>query len=141
MSSAVKVAFATTDMEHVDDHFGSAETFAIWQVGEDEARCVGDARMASDATRPNEAKLPAKIATLEGCVAVYCAAIGPSAVQQLLRSGVRPVPITEGEAIASLVVTLQEELRSGAPWLARALGPRPGEADRFAVMESEGWEE
>jgi len=141
MSAAVKVAFATTDMEHVDDHFGSAESFAIWEVGEDAARFVGDARMASDATRPNEARLPAKIASLEGCAAVYCVAVGPSAVQQLLRSGVRPMVVAEGAAIASLVATLQEELRSGAPWLARALGPEGGGADRFAAMEAEGWDE
>ncbi|MCB1774288.1 MAG: nitrogen fixation protein NifX, partial [Gammaproteobacteria bacterium] len=32
MDGALKVAFATTDMKHVDQHFGAARSFAIYAV-------------------------------------------------------------------------------------------------------------
>ena len=32
METALKVAFATADMKHVDQHFGAAKSFAIYAV-------------------------------------------------------------------------------------------------------------
>jgi hypothetical protein len=43
----------------------------------------------------NEGKLPAKIAALAGCAAVYCLAAGGSAVKQLLAAGVQPVRLDD----------------------------------------------
>ncbi|MGD8591103.1 MAG: NifB/NifX family molybdenum-iron cluster-binding protein [Chromatiales bacterium] len=40
MTTAIKVAFATSDMKHVDQHFGAAQAFAIYAVDRDQARFV-----------------------------------------------------------------------------------------------------
>ena len=36
----VKIAFATSDRRAVNQHFGAAESFAVYEVGESEARLV-----------------------------------------------------------------------------------------------------
>ena len=33
----MKIAFASTDQIHVDEHFGQAEKFYVWTVGPEEA--------------------------------------------------------------------------------------------------------
>lgn len=140
---ALKVAFATSDRKHVDQHFGSANGFVIYTV--DGARAAPLEAAQFDQTRQdgNEDKLVAKIALLEGCAAVYCQAAGASAVQQLLARGILPLKVSEGAAIAELIETLQEELR-GEPslWVAKALEKaQRAKPDRFQAMARETWDE
>ena len=37
----MKVAFASTDKVHVDEHFGHASEFYIWDIGPEEATFSG----------------------------------------------------------------------------------------------------
>jgi len=142
VGGSIRVAFATTDMKHVDQHFGSAQSFAIYEVAADEWRMVEVSQFDPQAQDGNEAKLPAKIATLEGCVAVYCQAVGHSAIQQLLALGIQPLKVSEGSPIGELLSDLQDEIRHGpSTWLARALKRGDGDEARFDSMEEEGWEE
>lgn len=143
VENAVRVAFASTDMRHVDQHFGAAEGFAIYTVAPEQhamAELIQFGQLSMDG---NEDKLAAKIAALEGCIAVYCQAVGASAVNQLRAAGIQPVKVSEGTAVAGLIAALQDELRAGpSAWLARALEARaPAGATRFDDMEAEGWSE
>jgi nitrogen fixation protein NifX len=194
MATALKVAFATADMKHVDQHFGAAQAFAIYAVDRDQV-CFVEAsefgRLDMDsrsegrrrgpiedgdptpggATGPSsseleapvsrrrshpraagyllnasghyEDKLAAKIAVLEGCVAVYSQAIGASAINQLKAKGIQPVKVAPDTPIAQLLASLQEELREGpSSWLARAIADSlPADPGRFDRMEAEGWSE
>ena len=40
METALKIAFATTDMETVNQHFGSAKSFAIYAVDMEDAQLL-----------------------------------------------------------------------------------------------------
>jgi nitrogen fixation protein NifX len=143
LEPAVKVAFATTDRRHVDQHFGAAESFAIYVVDPAQAALAELTQFEALRMDGNEDKLAAKIAALEGCVAVYCQAVGASAVNQLRAAGVQPMKVSPGARIAELIGALQEELRAGpSAWLARAIeGRQPQDGGRFDVMEAEGWRE
>lgn len=143
-STAVKVAFATGDMRHVDQHFGAAESFAVYVIDLDQSSLVEVTQFGQLAMDGNEDKLTAKISALEGCIAVYCQAVGSSAVNQLRAKGIQPVKVTPDALVADLIQGLQEELRAGpTSWLARALEARqqPRDDKRFDAMESEGWAE
>ena len=144
-ATAVKVAFATGDMRHVDQHFGAAESFAVYAVSPERwglAEAVQFGRMVMDG---NEDKLAAKIDALGGCIAVYCQAAGSSAVKQLLAKGIQAVKVSPGAEIQDLIEALREELRRGpSPWLARAIEQhkrKPRDGGRFDAMEQEGWVE
>ncbi|NMG34351.1 nitrogen fixation protein NifX [Azoarcus sp. TTM-91] len=139
----VRVAFASTDRSTVNQHFGATEAFAIFEIGPGSSQLVEVTEFLDTAQDGNENKLPAKIATLSGCAAVYCLAVGASAVKQLLASGVQPIRVEEGACIDRLIGDLQGELASGpGGWLAKAVKARqPADSSRFDAMEAEGWQE
>ena len=140
---SLRVAFASSDRVFVDQHFGAASAFAIHSVDADSSVLVEVAEFIETAMDGHDGKLAAKIELLAGCAAVYCQAVGASAVQQLLAKGIQPIKVPDGTTIDALIGVLQQELRAGpSGWLAKALargGPR--DADRFAAMEEEGWQE
>jgi nitrogen fixation protein NifX len=143
MDTALKVAFATSDMITVNQHFGSARSFAVYAVNQDESQLLEAAQFGVLEQDGNEDKLSVKIDLLAGCAAVYCQAIGASAINQLIAKGIQPVKVHEGSKIVDLIVDLQNELKAGpSTWLAKAIkqyqSPSP---ERFSQMEDEGWDE
>lgn len=143
MDTAVKVAFASTDMKQVNQHFGAAEAFAIYAVDMERTELVEVVQFGELLMDGNEDKLVAKIAALDGCIAVYTQAVGASAVGQLKSQGIQPVKVSPGASIADLLESLQEQLREGpSAWLAKAIeDQKPADPDRFRKMEAEGWDE
>lgn len=143
MDTALKVAFATADRKHVDQHFGAARSFAIYAIDPEHAGFVEACEFGLLGMDGNEDKLAAKIAALDGCVAVYSQAVGASAINQLKANGIQPIKVSPGVEIADLVESLQQELREGpSRWLAKAISMRSADdASRFDAMEAEGWEE
>lgn len=156
---AIKIAFASDDLKHVNQHFGSAQRFAIYSV--DAAATVllevaefGASRAKKEPLTPppgggcptgpaaGENKLLEKFVVLDGCAAVYCQAVGGAAIRQLMQLGVQAIKVPEGSAIGPLLHALQVELQRGPTgWLARAAGRNRKSEDRFDLMEEEGWSE
>jgi nitrogen fixation protein NifX len=143
MNTSLKVAFASSDMKQVDQHFGSAESFAVYAVDLEHTQLLEVAQFGQLAQDGNEDKLTAKMNALAGCVAVYSQAVGASAVGQLKSRGIQPVKVSAGASIEELLASLQQELRAGpAAWLARAIeSQKPVDPTRFDQMESDGWDE
>ena len=143
MSTALKVAFATSDMKHVDQHFGAAQSFAIYALDMDKSCLVEAIEFGKLDMDGNEDKLAVKIDALDGCIAVYSQAVGASAINQLKAKGIQPVKISPGAQISGLLTVLQEELRQGpGSWLARAIQQAtPADPSRFDQMEADGWDE
>ncbi|AHF04550.1 nitrogen fixation protein NifX [Marichromatium purpuratum 984] len=141
----LRVAFASSDRERVDQHFGAARAFTIHGIDRTSHRLLEVIEFAPGGRDGNEGKLGERIVALEGCLAVYCEAIGASAVRQLCAVGVQPFKVPHGTRIRAQIAALQGELRGRpSPWLARALAPlRRGEAEhpRVDQMEVEGWSE
>lgn len=137
----LQVAFATDDRAKVNQHFGASVGFAIYALDGERAKLVSVAEFAEESMDGNENKLPAKIAALSGCAAVYCLAVGGSAVRQLIAGGVQPIRLEEETSIERLLTELQKAVREGGvPWVEKALA-RDKDAGRFDRMAEEGWQE
>ncbi len=155
LATALRVAFATSDRMHVDQHFGAAQSIAIYALDPDRSCFLEAAEFGgqgavsqtggplADASGQYEDKLADKIAVLEGCIAVYSQAVGASAINQLKARGIQPIKVPPGSPISGLLASLQEELRQGpCSWLARAIkNARYSDPSRFDRMEEEGWQE
>lgn len=143
MDTALKVAFATSDMTTVNQHFGSAKSFAVYAVNKDQTQLMEAAQFGVLSQDGNEEKLSVKMDLLEGCAAVYCQAIGASAINQLIARGIQPVKVHEGSKITDLLVDLQTELTVGpSSWLAKAINKyKNPDPEKFSKMEEEGWDE
>lgn len=143
MATSIKVAFATKDLKHVNQHFGSAQSFAVYAVNPERSELLEVIEFGRLKQDGNEDKLAVKLAQLEGCVAIYCHAIGASAVRQLMSRGMQPIKVYQDSLIDDLLNDLKDELASGpSAWLAKAIERQSGaKLDRFTQMEAEGWEE
>ncbi|MEJ2528663.1 MAG: NifB/NifX family molybdenum-iron cluster-binding protein [Gammaproteobacteria bacterium] len=139
----IKVAFATSDMRHVDQHFGAAESFALYMVDAGHSQLLEASKFGALEMDGNEDKLATKIDALQGCIAVYSQAVGASAITQLKAKKIQPVKVEAGTAISQLLYGLQDELARGAQgWLGRAIAQlQPADSARFDVMDAEGWAE
>lgn len=146
MTPTIKAAFATSDRHHVNQHFGAASGLLIYAVTPEQATLLEFAQFGELDQDRHEDKLAAKLALLRGCAVVYCEAVGGSAIQQLLTTGVQPLRVPSGTSISFLLSELQAALRSDAPaWLHRNIARQHQTNDRaetrFAAMEAEGWQE
>lgn len=143
MEQALKIAFASSNSKTVDQHFGSAKSFAIFDVTPERAEQIEVSEFGVQAQDGNEDKLDMKIGILEGCTAVYCQAAGPSAIKRLLAIGVQPVKVSEGSVIKQLLAEIQQEMKTGPTgWLAKAMEThKKADVSRFDAMEAEGWDE
>lgn len=139
----LKVAFASSDRENVDQHFGSSRSFVIYGVNPEQSQLLSVVEFGELDQDGNEDKLVTKLELLKGCIAVYCRACGASAVRQLMAIGVQPVKVAETARIDELIETLQAELREGpSAWLAKAIRRTQGaDRQRFDSMAAEAWDE
>ena len=140
----LKIAFASGDRVRVNQHFGAAEGFVLYEVSPTRTSMVGVAEFPPEAMDGNENKLGAKVAFLEGCAAVFVLAIGASAIKQLVAQGIRPIRITETDKIEDLLYDITQGMKhGGVAWIDQAMTERARPErtpDRFAAMQEEGWE-
>lgn len=142
MATALHVAFATSDQKHIDQHFGSCQGFAIYLVSKDETRFKEAIAFAPAREDGNEDKLKARIEALQGCAAIYCLAVGGSAIAQLKQAGIQPMKVAPGLEIKAQLGLLRKELREDpAFWMLRALDAADRDEGRFDAMDEEGWKE
>lgn len=143
MKNKLRFAFASNNMEMVNQHFGSTTGFVIYAIDADTFTLIEAKTFTEKAQDGNENKLIEKLEALADCAAVYCRAVGGSAMQQLVAKGIQPVKLAEETPISQLIHDIQTEMQQGASgWLAKALRKNsPTENNRFDEMEQEGWQE
>lgn len=133
----IKVAFATTSKDSVNQHFGTAQCLMIYGVGLHSYQLITAGEFNDDADRSavnagtganansgveESDKLDARLQFIQGCAAVYSRACGASAIRRLVAQGVQPVRVTGEYSVPELLEALQEELRAGpSAWLAKAV--------------------
>jgi len=126
----MKVAFARTDKVHVNEHFGQATEFYIWDIGPEEAAFSGIVQVQAEADMPGHSddKIEARGAALADCALVYVGEIGGPAAARLVAKKIHPIKSKDGEPITAVVEKLQEVLKGNPPpWLRKAMlkGERP----------------
>ncbi len=122
----MRVAFTSTTGESIDQHFGHAEHFFVWEVGPDEAAPVG--RVDALAVGDEEDRTIARASAIAGCAIVYTQQIGGPAAAKLVSRRIHPMKTGEALPVAAAVARLQEVLRGRPPpWLRRLLAPSPAE--------------
>jgi nitrogen fixation protein NifX len=123
----LRVAFASNDRSTVNQHFGAAEGFAIYALDGERAQLVEIVEFPPESMDGNEGKLPAQIAMLAGCAAVYCLAAGASAVKQLLAAGVQPIRLDDETEIDGLLQQISLAICAGGiAWVDKAIRRQEG---------------
>jgi nitrogen fixation protein NifX len=129
----MKVAFATTSGVRVDEHFGRAAKFLIYEfTGEgykkvEERIFSGEARDAAvENTKgmgaEHDAAVEAKVEKISDCKIIYMTNIGGPSAARLGRKGILPVKVKEEAAIIDLAEALMDTIKnSPPPWLKKLI--------------------
>jgi len=124
----MKVAFATTDGISVNEHFGRAGMFVIYELGANgymqiETRRFAEGRdTAVEETKGmgkiHDERVDNKVDRISDCRIIYLTEIGGPSAARLARKGIMPVKVKEPVSIEESVQRLSETIRnSPPPWL------------------------
>ena len=127
----LKIAFASSDQQKVDLHFGGAESLVIFDVAPGQADLIGvaeffKAEQLGEAGRNGlsgtvQDKVIPKLDFVDGCAAVYAASIGSNSVRRLMLAGIQPIVVDEGHDILDLLNEVSLALvYGGLPWVDKA---------------------
>ncbi len=117
----MKVAFTSTTGETIDQHFGMADSFRIWEIGPDQARFVETVEVGK-ADDDEEDRIAARVALLSDCSIVYTMQIGGPAAAKVVAHKIHPMKTGRETSVAEIVEKLQEVLRGNPPpWLKKAM--------------------
>jgi nitrogen fixation protein NifX len=117
----MKIAFTSTDGERIDQHFGTAEHFYVWDVGPEKAGFLAKVSAITRA-EDEEDKISARANAIADCVIVYTMQIGGPAAAKLVSRRIHPMKTQIEVPVADAVRKLQEVLRgSPPPWLRKAM--------------------
>ena len=128
----MKVAFATTDEKNVNEHFGRAGSFAIYEMieggfhfieirkfAEGMDRTVMDSR---DTGPLHDSAVQSKVDRLADCKLIYLTEIGGPSAARLVKKGIMPMKVKEPVAIEKALQQLAETIKaSPPPWLKKAM--------------------
>ncbi|MGR8934661.1 MAG: NifB/NifX family molybdenum-iron cluster-binding protein [Gammaproteobacteria bacterium] len=137
------VAFASSDGEIVNQHFGSSLGFHVYGIDGNTATLLAVKSFGKEQRDGNEDKLKPKLAWLTGCDLVYCGSVGGSATNQLIKLGAHPVSVKEGPEIEEIIAELQNEITGAiSPMLERIFKQKMAKDEsRFEGMADEEWDE
>lgn len=124
----MKIAFATTDGFKVDEHFGRAGMFAIYEFKNDsfkfiEFRKFADGRDLEIETTKGKGQIhddrvESKVEKLKDCKIIYLTEIGGPSAARLVKRGMMPVKVNNVVSIEESLKRLLETIqKSPAPWL------------------------
>jgi nitrogen fixation protein NifX len=128
----MKVAFATTDNTNVNEHFGRAGSFAVYDITEEGYRFVEIRKFADGMDRTvmdsrdtgplHDSAVQSKVDRLADCKLIYLTEIGGPSAARLVKKGIMPMKVTEPVSIESALDQLGETIRkSPPPWLRKAM--------------------
>jgi nitrogen fixation protein NifX len=128
----MKIAFATTDGVTIDEHFGRAGMFAVYDITKDghkflEIRKFSEGRdSAIEESKGmgviHDERVQKKVDTLADCRIIYLTEIGGPSAARLIKKGTMPVKVKQSVSIEESLIKLVETVRAAPPpWLRKAL--------------------
>ncbi|MCB1756748.1 MAG: nitrogenase cofactor biosynthesis protein NifB [Gammaproteobacteria bacterium] len=112
----VLMAVATTGGGIINQHFGHAREFLIYEASETDVRFIGHRKVdlycsGNTSCGDAESSLQKSIRTLDGCEAVLCSKIGYEPWAQLEEAGIQPNGEHAMEPIEEAVAAVYREMR------------------------------
>ncbi len=117
----MKVAFTSSTGEMIDEHFGMAKNFQIWEIGPEASSFVETITIGQQG-EDEEDRIAGRAAALKECAIVYTMAIGGPAAAKLVALRIHPMKTNSPVSLPETVGRLQEVLQGNPPpWLRKAM--------------------
>lgn len=116
----MKVGFATTDNILINDHFGWAKNFAIYEINMDGFTFLENRQFEEEIEEQN--KIDKKIAGLKDLKIIFIKSIGGTAAARVVKSGIHPVKSKPDDTIEKTMESLKTVLTNNPPpWLKKII--------------------
>jgi nitrogen fixation protein NifX len=118
----MKVAFTSSDGKVIDQHFGQAREYCVWEVGADSAEFL--TKVSPLLTEGDEEdRTAARASAVAECAIVYTVQVGGPAAAKLVARRIHPMKTGAEVPIADAIAKLQQVLKgTPPPWLRKAMG-------------------
>ncbi|ADR33961.1 nitrogen fixation protein NifX [Sulfuricurvum kujiense DSM 16994] len=117
MNSALKVAFATKDMEEINAHFGGAKEFVVYNVSKDGYE-VSEVIKTDNAELEDDDKTDYRVRALKGVNIMYSESIGGTAAAKVIRAGIHPMKANNSTRIEEVLKELVKMINGNPPpWI------------------------
>ena len=121
MKNAMRVAFATKDMENINAHFGGAKEFVIYSVSK-EGFEMNEVLQTDTSKLEGDDKTDFKVKALAGVNIMYCESIGGTAAAKVIRGGINPMKVQEVRPIEDVLKELMQMLNTNPPpWIKKII--------------------
>jgi nitrogen fixation protein NifX len=116
----MKIAFTSSDGNKIDCHFGSTESFYVWDVQPGQAKYL-EARPAKNSDGVED-KILLRTQALQDCAIVCTSQIGGPAAAKLAARHIHPMKFETVEEVTEVIERLQKVMRRlPPPWLRKAM--------------------
>ena len=121
LKNAMKVAFASKDMQTINAHFGGAKEFVVYKVSKDSFELDGVIKTdTSDLV--GDDKTDYKVKALKGVNIMYCESIGGTAAAKVIRGGINPMKAQDGQKIEEVLSDLIAMINDNPPpWVRKIM--------------------
>ena len=117
----MKVGFATTDNILINDHFGWAKNFAIYEINREGFRFLENRHFEEDEIEELN-KIDKKIEGLKDLKIIFVESIGGTAAARVVKSGIHPVKSKPNDKIEDVMKDLKTVLSGNPPpWLKKII--------------------
>ena len=128
----MKVGFATNDNILINDHFGWAKNFAIYEINKDGFKFLENRYFEEEIEELN--KIDKKIEGLRDLKIIFVESIGGTAAARVVKSGIHPVKSKPNDKIEAVMEELQAVLsKNPPPWLKKIILKESGETAEINV--------
>ena len=107
-SGNIRVAFATSDLENIDSHFGSAKQFAVYEISKEFTTVCEIIKIDTKDT-------DLTVELLKGIDIVYFTNIGAIAAAKIINNGIFPIKYKETVSIEEEIKKLTAMLNTNPP--------------------------
>lgn len=137
MDNAMKVAFATKDMQHINAHFGGAKEFVVYKVSKDGFE-LSEVVKTDTSEMEGDDKTDFKVKALAGVNIMYCESIGGTAAAKVIRGGMNPMKVQEPRKIEEVLKELVEMINGNPPpWVKKIMNTDSSEDVRLERWAAE----
>ncbi len=137
MENAMKVAFASKDMETINAHFGGAKEFVVYNVSKEGFELSGVIKTDTSGFTGDD-KTDFKVKALKGINIMYCESIGGTAAAKVIRAGINPMKVQEPRKIVDILGELVTMVNDNPPpWIKRIMNLETVEDVRLARWQAE----
>jgi len=138
MDNALKVAFATKDMEEINAHFGGAREFVVYNVSKDGFSLSGVIKTDTSELKDDDIT-DFRVRALKGINIMYCESIGGTAAAKVIRAGINPMKVNESTLIEDVLKSLVKMINANPPpWIKQIINMKTEHdvrQDRWAEVE------